>query len=66
MTPTLDEVSGPVFLAVPSYLSLPGTPPGMTDELDAVEGNEFRDVWKASCWEMLEEVIFNAMHVYMS
>lgn len=30
---------------------------GIADELDAVEGNEFRDVWKASCWEMLEEVI---------
>ena len=33
------------------------TPAGMTDELEGVEGNEYRDVWKASCWEMLQEVI---------
>ena len=28
-----------------------------SDELEQVEGNEFRDVWKASCWQMLDEVI---------
>lgn len=57
MTPTSVEVSGPVLVA-PSHHTLSlALPSGTAEELDAVEGNEFRDVWKASCWEMLEEVI---------
>lgn len=29
---------------------------GMMDELDIVEGNLSRDLWKASCWEMAKDV----------
>ena len=28
----------------------------MMDELDIVEGNLSRDLWKASCWEMAKDV----------
>ena len=31
--------------------------PVATDDLDQIEGNEFRDVWKSSCWQMLDEVM---------
>ena len=27
-----------------------------SDELGQVEGNDFRDIWKTSCWKMLDEV----------
>jgi len=29
---------------------------GMADNLDIVEGNLSRDLWKASCWEMAKDV----------
>ena len=29
---------------------------GMMDDLDIVEGNLSRDLWKASCWEMAKDV----------
>ena len=31
-----------------------------SEELQQVEGNEFRDVWKASCWQMLHEVMMTS------
>lgn len=30
-----------------------------SEKLGQVEGNEFRDVWKASCWQMLDEPTYD-------
>lgn len=32
------------------------------DKLESIEGNEFRDIWKASCWQMLDEVIYHLLY----
>ena len=34
---------------------------GYSSDLEQLDGNEFRDVWKASCWQMLDEVIVTSL-----
>ena len=36
---------------------LVGCPAATDDAPEQVEGNEFRDVWKSSCWQMVDEVV---------
>ena len=54
MIPTWPDVRHFVVHEPPALIFHAGAEGG--DKLESIEGNGFRDIWKASCWHMLDEV----------